>query len=110
MENNTETANSGGTSVFFKQDTPLTPQGPGLDVRIDPSFYTEEKAVFDSITWNPKHYKNCGFTLKWGKDISSGDMDLLRKGEVFTLLDKKGNPYSIVLMDSYNQIREGKLK
>jgi len=41
MESNTETSDSGETSVFFRQDTPLTPQGPGFDNSTNPSSYTE---------------------------------------------------------------------
>jgi len=44
--NNTKTADSGETSVYFRQETPLTPQGPGFGVCIDPLSYTGYFWVF----------------------------------------------------------------
>lgn len=56
--------------------------------------------------WNPKEYHNEGKTLEWGKDLTEEQSAAMREGEIFTLLDEKGKPYSIVLMDSYDTIRE----
>ncbi len=33
-------------------------------------------------------------------------MDLLKQGEIFTLLDEDGDPYCLVLRDSFGTIRE----
>ena len=55
---------------------------------------------------NLKHYHNTGRTLPWGKDISPDDMNSMKNGEIFTLLTSDGRPYSEVLMDSYDVIRE----
>ncbi len=59
-----------------------------------------------AIAYNPKEYFFKGKTLRWGKDLSLGQMKALRKGEVFILLGKDGKPHSRVLMDSYGTIRE----
>lgn len=58
---------------------------------------------------NPKTYHDEGRTLKWGEDISIENMQALRSGEIFTLLNTEGEKYSTVLMDSYDQIRERKI-
>jgi len=60
--------------------------------------------------WNPKEYFSKGRNLTWGKDLNPEQKKALRKGEVFTLLGKDGKPYSKVLMDSYDQIRERNLR
>ena len=57
--------------------------------------------------WNGKDHHNDGRTLEWGKDLTPGQIQALREGEVFTLIDEDEKPYSLVLMDSYDQIREG---
>jgi hypothetical protein len=56
--------------------------------------------------YQPKEYSDNGKTLQWGKDISEPDMELLRNGEIFTLLDDNGTPKFKIFMDSYNVIRE----
>ena len=60
--------------------------------------------------WNPKEYFSKKRTLTWDKDLTSKQMDALKKGEVFILLGEDGKPYSRVLMDSYDQIRERNLR
>lgn len=59
-----------------------------------------------SSRWAPKQYFDNGRTLRWGLDLSSETMASMRIGEIFTLLDADGDPFSRVLMDSYDQIRE----
>jgi hypothetical protein len=59
--------------------------------------------------WNPKKYQYSGRFLHWGENISPENRELMRKGEIFVLLDKNGKPYSEVLVDSYDQIRERKI-
>lgn len=60
--------------------------------------------------WTPKHYHNLSRTLQWGKNLTNEERDALRDGEIFMLLDERGNPHSHIIMDSYGQIREGKIK
>ena len=67
---------------------------------------TETKERLIGADWNPKAYRNTGKMLYFGEDISPENMQLLREGEIFTLLDEAGNPFSNVLMDSYDTIRE----
>lgn len=64
-----------------------------------------EKFIYD-----PKNYFSKGRTLEWEKDLTPEQMKALKKGEVFVLLGKDGSPHSRILMDSYNQIREKKIK
>ena len=63
----------------------------------------------ENFTFTPKEYTDNGRTLEWGRKLSEENRQLLKKGEMFTLLDEKGVPYSTVLMDSYNQIRERRI-
>lgn len=64
-----------------------------------------------SITdWNPKDYHDDGRTLEWGKSLTPEQKDALRGGEIFTLLDRNGDPHSRVLMDSYDQTRQGPIQ
>lgn len=64
----------------------------------------------DSGAWVvKKRYYDDGRTLYWGDDISSVAMKGLKDGEMFTLLNADGTPHSIVMMDSFNEIREKKL-
>lgn len=58
--------------------------------------------------WCPKRYWHNGRLLEWGKGLSSEQKFALRRGEVFTLRDRSGTPYSLVLMDSYGAIRENR--
>lgn len=44
--------------------------------------------------------------LRWGEDIPAEVMEALRRGETAMLHDEAGNPHSLVLMDTYGQIRE----
>ena len=56
--------------------------------------------------WKPKAYAENGRTLKPRENISAENMELLRKGEVFILLDDHGHPSRKIGMDSYDAIRE----
>lgn len=56
--------------------------------------------------YNPKEYFDNGRTLNWAENIPQDYMEGMNNGEVFTLLDIEGNPYSQVLKDSYGTIRE----
>ena len=56
------------------------------------------------MNWSQHH--NNGKTLEWGKDISEENMDLLKQGEVFTLLDEDGEPHCLILKDSFGTIIE----
>ena len=58
----------------------------------------------------PKKYFSTGRTLDWGKDLTEEQMESLRKGEIFILLEEDGTRHSEVLMDSYNEIREGAIR
>ena len=58
------------------------------------------------MAYQPKDYFFNKRTLEWEKDLTIEQMEALKKGEVFHLLDKEGNPHSTILMDSYNQIRQ----
>jgi len=60
--------------------------------------------------WNPKKYFFKGRTFTWGKILTQEQIKALKKGEMFTLLGKDGEPYSEVFMDSYNQIREQRIE
>ncbi len=60
------------------------------------------------MNWSPHH--NTGKTLEWGKDISEENMNLLKQGEVFTLLDEDGEPYCLILKDSFGTIREKRIE
>lgn len=62
------------------------------------------------MIYQPKEHFSKGGTFEWGKDLTLKQMRSLRKGEVFILLGEDGKPYSRVLMDSYNQIRERNLR
>lgn len=62
-----------------------------------------------SKEYQPKKYFSKGRTLEWEKDLTPEQMDSLRKGEAFILLDKNKLPYRQILMDGYNQIRERKV-
>lgn len=59
--------------------------------------------------WHPKEHHFSGLTLEWGKDLTQEQVSLLEYGETFILLDKEGNLFKRVLMDSYGAIREGDL-
>jgi len=65
-------------------------------------FYAEGK-------YEPKEYEDNGDTLHWGEDIPRDKSERMRNGEVFTLLGHDGRPYSKVLKDSYNAIRETRI-
>jgi hypothetical protein len=56
--------------------------------------------------WNPKTYFYRRRFLTWKKDLTKRQIKALRKGEIFVLLDAEGFPHAVILMDSYNQIRE----
>ena len=64
----------------------------------------------DVIEYQPKNYFSKDRKLEWGKDLTPKQMKALRKGECFKLLDKDGKPYKMILMDSYNTIREKAIK
>ena len=64
----------------------------------------------DVIEYQPKNYFSKGRTIKWGKDLTRRQMKALRKGEAFVLLGKDGKPLKRILMDSYNMLRERKLR
>jgi len=57
--------------------------------------------------YQPKKYFSNGRTLEWGKDLTEEQMESMRQGEIFILLNEDGTRHNEVLMDSYNQIREG---
>ena len=44
--------------------------------------------------------------LQWGEDMPLVIFEALRNGETATLMNKNGEPHSLVLMDSLGQIRE----
>jgi len=44
--------------------------------------------------------------LNWGEDIPPHIMEALRSGETAMLYDEDGNEHSIILMDTYGQLRE----
>ncbi len=58
---------------------------------------------------HPKKYYDKKRTLRWGENIPPKELTALRNGEIFTLLDGDGKPYSRVLADSFNVLREQKL-
>ncbi len=58
------------------------------------------------MTWKVKDYFDNGGILKWGEDMPPGTREAMEKGEVFTLMDKHGKPYSILCHDSYGTLRE----
>ena len=60
----------------------------------------------DVLEYQPKKYFSKARTLKWGENLTPKQMKALRAGEVFTLLDADGKRYKMILMDSYNTIRE----
>ena len=60
----------------------------------------------DVIEYQPKKYFSKARTLKWGENLTPKQMKALRSGEVFTLLGEDGKPYKMILMDSFNTIRE----
>lgn len=62
-----------------------------------------------NFNYQPKKHFSKGRTLELGKDLTPKQRKALQKGEVFVLLDKNKSPYSRILMDSYNQIREQKI-
>lgn len=49
------------------------------------------------------------YWLRWGEDMPAEVMEALRRGETAMLHDADGNPCSLVLMDSYGQIREKRM-
>ncbi len=59
--------------------------------------------------WNPKDYKDTGDTVTLGQDLGCDRMALLRKGHVFTLVDKDGKPISKLGMNSFDELWEGPL-
>jgi hypothetical protein len=59
--------------------------------------------------WKPLEYYNKGRTVLWGKDLTDEDMESLRSGEIFILLDEIGASYCEILVDSYGQIREHRI-
>lgn len=61
------------------------------------------------MKYQPKKYFCNDRKVKPGNDLTEEQMIALRDGEVFILLDEDGHPASQLLMDSYNQIREGRL-
>lgn len=63
-----------------------------------------EKFIYD-----PKNYFSKDRTLEWEADLTPEQMEALRKGEIFVLLEQDGSPHSRILMDSYNQIREKRI-
>ena len=78
-----------------------TPVDRGASQTISP-----ERFYFLNMVYQPKECSDNGRTLQWGKDISEDDMELLRQGEIFTLVDDVRTPKFKILMDSYNVIRE----
>jgi hypothetical protein len=60
-------------------------------------------------SYNPKHYFDDGRTTEYGADLGPERMEALRRGEIFTLLDREGRPWQRILMDSYDQLRAGSL-
>ena len=64
----------------------------------------------NKMVYQLKKYFSKGRTLEWGKDLTSEQMETLKRGEIFILLGKDGKPHSEILMDSYNQIRERTIK
>ena len=67
-----------------------------------PKFQIPQKDVIRETLYNK------GWTLEWGKDLSEETKVALKNREIFTLLDKEGKPYSLILMDSFRQLREQK--
>jgi hypothetical protein len=90
-----------------------------LDMRILPTNEIEgdelaalvnEAVVLSSAepgTCQPKTYFDNGRTVEWGKDLSEETLAAMDGGEVFTLLDPDGKPYSRLLRDAYGTQREG---
>jgi len=60
----------------------------------------------DVIEYQPKKYFSKDRAIEWGKDLTMEQRKALTKGEVFKLLDKNGKPFKMLLMDSYNILRE----
>ena len=60
----------------------------------------------DVLEYQPKNYFSKDRAIEWGKDLTRRQMKALRKGEVFKLLNKDGKPFKMILMDSYNMLRE----
>src|SRR5690554_4067164 len=52
-----------------------------------------------------KYFDN-GRTLEWGKDLSQEYFEAMSKGEIFTLLDNKGQPFRRIFKDFYGELRE----
>ena len=59
--------------------------------------------------WNPKTHVDRDNVLLWGDDMTDEQLTAMKNGEVFILLSEDEKPFSRVLMDSYDQIREQKL-
>lgn len=64
----------------------------------------------DVIEYQPKKYFSKDRAIKLGKDLTPKQMKALRKGEVFKILGKNGKPFKMILMDSYNMLREKAIK
>jgi hypothetical protein len=61
------------------------------------------------MTYHPKHYFDDGRTVEFGADLGPERMEALRRGEIFTLLDREGRPLKRILMDSYDQLRASEI-
>ncbi len=70
---------------------------------MNPDTFSPENLLFFHRTIR---FQDHGRTLTWGVSISQPTVDLLKQGEIFTLLNEAGEPYSRVLMDRYGAIRE----
>jgi len=67
-------------------------------------------SVSSENAYNPKkHFRN-ERTLVWGQSLTKEQMNSLRQGEIFILLDEDGEQHAEVLMDSYDNIRERRLR
>jgi hypothetical protein len=56
-----------------------------------------------------RKYHNNGAILEWGRPLTDDVKRRLEDGEIFTLLDAKGNPIKGLCLDYYNQLRERKI-
>lgn len=56
--------------------------------------------------YNPKNYFDMGRTVLWGMNLGQEVMQALRLGEIVTVLNLDLEPYSELLMDSWDVLRE----
>lgn len=56
-----------------------------------------------------RKYYDAGATLGWGRDMSTEILSRMQEGEIFTLTDDEGRPFSRILMDDRENLRERRL-